>query len=62
MIVKVLSRENNGPIDAIRQPTMPASNHHETDNEFAECSKLPGEGSIVSWIAQTKTDIRTAEN
>lgn len=59
MIDEVLARENNRTIDTIRQSTMPASNHHEANDEFAKGIEFSRQGGIDGGIAKTEADIGT---
>lgn len=61
MIDEVLARENNRTINTIRQSTMPTSNHHETNDEFAKGIKFPRQGGIDGGVAETEADIGTVK-
>lgn len=46
-------RQHDGAVELIRQPTMPASYHHDADDQLAEGLELTAQGHINRRISET---------
>jgi hypothetical protein len=52
-----ITRQIDRAIKRVRQSSVPPTQHHGADDDFAECREVAGEGSQIVGVAEGETDV-----